>query len=256
MSRAPGAVRLIHQLTVGTNGGTGDLAVAVFIATVFRGSGLGHSTAALRHCAGRLLPALSLALALGAAGQSAQAQSAAEPGNLVATVLPSVTQTDRRALMASFIDRLGPSCLEKGKRFGADPAAFAPTAWSRGFYRTDDISETVGGTAGLEYHPDHHTCAGFGFNYATTDLDLSGLPQSGGVEAFTLGAYARRDGAIVFVDGAAAATYAAIDSKRHFAGRTATGKSDATSRGHGWDRRRASRRRAHAGTAHRPRLRS
>ena len=157
----------------------------------------------------------------------------AELGNEIATVFPSVTQDDRRALMASFIDRLGPSCLEKGTRYAADPASLDPTTWFRGFYRTDDISETRGGTVGLEAHSDKHTCAGLGFNYAETDLALDGLPQSGNVEAFTLGAYARRDSRFLFVDGAASATYGTIDSRRHifFAGKTANGDSEATGAG-------------------------
>jgi outer membrane autotransporter protein len=154
-------------------------------------------------------------------------------GNEVATVFPDVTQEDRRTLLASFIDRLGPSCLDKGKRFGADPLALAPTVWSRGFYREDDNSQTGGATVGLEAHPDKWTCAGLGFNYANTDLALDGLPQSGEVEAFSLGAYARRDWALLFADGAAAATYASIDSTRHilFAGQTAKGDTEATGAG-------------------------
>jgi len=153
------------------------------------------------------------------------------PGNAVATVFPGVTQTDRRAFMASLIDRLGPSCLEKGPRLEADPGYGKPTAWARGFHRSDDISKTTGATAGLEHHPDKHTCAGFGFNFANTDLALDGLPQSGEVEAFSLGAYARRDGRLIFVDGAIAATYASIDSKRHFGGGTAKGDTEATGAG-------------------------
>jgi fibronectin-binding autotransporter adhesin len=154
-------------------------------------------------------------------------------GSEVATVFPNVTQEDRRALMASFVDRLGPSCLEKGKRFGADPMALAPTIWARGFYREDDISQTGGATVGLETHPDRHTCAGLGFNYADTDLSLDGLPQSGEVQAYSLGAYARRDWPLLFVDGAAAATYADVDSTRHilFAGETARGDTEATGAG-------------------------
>jgi outer membrane autotransporter protein len=177
------------------------------------------------------LPGLVLALALAAATQGAQAQSDEESGNVVATVVPGVTQSDRRALMASFVDRLGPSCLEKGDRFDADPAALSPTAWSRGFYRADDISETSGGTVGLEHHPDRHICAGLGFNYAKTDLALEAMPQSGELEAFSLGAYARRDGRLIFVDGAVAATYATIDSTRHFGGQTARGDTEATGAG-------------------------
>lgn len=198
---------------------------------MLRGKRLGEPTEGWRLGLSRLLPGLLLALALGAATQSAQAQTSTEPGNVVATVFPGVTQTDRRALMASFVDRLGPSCLEKGKRFDADPAALSPTAWARGFYRSDDISETGGGTAGFEHHPDRHICAGLGFNYAKTDLALDGLPQSGAVEAFSLGAYARRDGKLIFVDGAVAATYATIDSIRHFGGQTAKGDTDATGAG-------------------------
>jgi outer membrane autotransporter protein len=154
-------------------------------------------------------------------------------GSEVATVLPNVTQDDRRALLASFVDRLGPSCLEKGKRFGADPLALAPTTWARGFYREDDISQTGGATVGLEAHPDRHTCAGLGFNYADTDLALEGLPQSGEVQAYSLGAYARRDWPLLFADGAAAATYADIDSTRHilFAGETARGDTEASGAG-------------------------
>ena len=157
----------------------------------------------------------------------------AQLGSEIATVFPGVTQTDRRALMASFIDRLGPSCLEKGKRFGADPLALAPTVWARGFYREDDISQTGGGTVGLEAHPDRHTCAGLGFNYANTNLALDGLPQSGDVDAYSLGVYARRDWQLLFVDGAAAATYADLASTRHilFAGETSRGNSEATGAG-------------------------
>jgi outer membrane autotransporter protein len=171
------------------------------------------------------------ALLFGAAAPTADAQSGAEPGNVVATVFPGVTASDRRALMASFIDRLGPSCLEKGARLDAEPAFVAPTVWARGFYRADDISETGGGTVGLERHPNRHTCAGLGFNFANTDLALDGLPQSGEVEAFSVGAYARSDGRIIFVDGAVAATYAAIESRRIVAGKTAQGTSEATGAG-------------------------
>ena len=154
-------------------------------------------------------------------------------GNEIATVFPSVTQDDRRALIASFIDRLGPSCLEKGKRYAADPSSLDPTVWARGFYRNNDVSDTGGGTVGLEGHPDKHTCAGLGFNYANTDLALDGLPQSGEVQAYSLGAYARRDGALLFADGAAALTYGTIDAMRQisFAGLTARGDSQATGAG-------------------------
>jgi outer membrane autotransporter protein len=154
-------------------------------------------------------------------------------GNEIATVFPSITQDDRRALIASFIDRLGPSCLEKGKRYAADPSSLDPTVWARGFYRNSDISDTGGGTVGLEGHPDKHTCAGLGFNYANTDLALDGLPQWGEVRAYSLGAYARRDGALLFADGAAALTYGTIDATRQisFAGVTARGDSQATGAG-------------------------
>ena len=154
-------------------------------------------------------------------------------GSEIATVFPGVTQEDRRSLLASFIDRLGPSCLEKGKRFGADPLALAPTVWSRGFYREDDISQTGGGTVGLEAHPDRHTYAGLGFNYANTSLALDTLPQSGEVEAYSLGAYARRDWPHLFVDAAAAATYANLDSTRQikFAGQATRGDAEATGTG-------------------------
>lgn len=154
-------------------------------------------------------------------------------GNEIATVFPSVTATDRDALLAAFIDRLSPSCLEKGARYAADPTSLDPTVWARGFYRVDDISETGGGTVGLEAHPDKHSCAGLGFNYAKTDLALDGLPQSGEVEAYTFGAYARADSRFLFIDGAAAATYATIDSTRHilFAGSTAKGETEATGAG-------------------------
>jgi hypothetical protein len=63
----------------------------------------------------------------------------------IAVVLPNVTEADRRALLASFVDRLGPSCLEEGARYEADPLSLKPSVWERGFYRTDDISETGGG---------------------------------------------------------------------------------------------------------------
>jgi hypothetical protein len=33
-------------------------------------------------------------------------------GSEIALALPNVTEADRRALLASFVDRLGPSCLE------------------------------------------------------------------------------------------------------------------------------------------------
>jgi outer membrane autotransporter protein len=84
---------------------------------------------------------------------------------------------------------------------------------------------------GLERHPNRHTCAGLGFNFANTDLALEGSPQSGGVEAFSLGAYARSDGRIIFIDAAVAATYAAIESERLVAGKTARGNSEATGAG-------------------------
>lgn len=74
----------------------------------------------------------------------------AQLGSEIAVALPNVTQADRRALLASFIDRLGPSCLEKGARYEADPLSLRTTVWGRGFYRTDDISETGGGTLGFE----------------------------------------------------------------------------------------------------------
>ena len=56
-------------------------------------------------------------------------------------------------------------------------------------------------------------------------------PQSGSVEAFSLGAYARRDGRIIFVDGAVAVTYATLDSTQNLGGKTATDDSDATGAG-------------------------
>jgi outer membrane autotransporter protein len=157
----------------------------------------------------------------------------AQLGSEIAVALPNVTQADRRALLASFIDRLGPSCLEKGARYEADPLSLKPTAWGRGFYRTDDISETGGGTIGLEAHPDKHSCAGLGFNYANTDLVLDGLPQSSVVESYSLGAYLRRDSRHLFVDGAAAATYATFDTTRRifFAGQTAKGDGSSTGAG-------------------------
>jgi len=176
-----------------------------------------------------VLAALVFLAAIVAAHSSAQAQQA--PPNVVAAVFPSVTETDRRAFMASFIDRLGPSCLEKGDRLEADPAFLDPTAWGRGFYRSDDISASGGATAGLEYHPDKHSCAGAGINYADTSLALDGLPQSGNVEAFSLGAYARRDGKLLFIDGAFAATFADIDSKRRVSGLLAKGGTEATGAG-------------------------
>ncbi len=149
----------------------------------------------------------------------------AQLGSEIAVALPNVTQADRRALLATFIDRLGPSCLEKGARYAADPTSLKPTVWGRGFYRTDNISETKGGTAGFEAHPDKHVCAGLGLNYALTDLALDGLPQSSDVEAYSFGVYLRRDSKHLFVDGAAAATYATFDTTRRilFAGKTATG---------------------------------
>jgi outer membrane autotransporter protein len=154
-------------------------------------------------------------------------------GSEIALVLPNVTEADRRALLASFVDRLGPSCLEKGARYEADPLLLKPSVWGRGFYRTDDISETGGGTIGFELHPDKHTCAGLGLNYANTDLALDGLPQSADVESYSIGAYLRRDSRHLFVDGAVAASYAKFDTTRHipFAGATAEG--DGTSTGAG-----------------------
>ena len=154
-------------------------------------------------------------------------------GSEIALVLPNVTEADRRALLASFVDRLGPSCLEKGARYEADPLSLKPSVWGRGFYRTDDISETGGGTIGFELHPDKHTCAGLGLNYANTDLALDGLPQSADVESYSIGAYLRRDSRHLFVDGAVAASYAKFDTTRHilFAGATAEG--DGTSTGAG-----------------------
>ena len=151
-------------------------------------------------------------------------------GSEIAVALPNVTQADRRALLASFVDRLGPSCLEKGARYEADPLSLRPTTWGRGFYRTDDISETGGGTVGLEAHPDKHSCAGLGFNYANTDIALDGLPQSSEVEAYSLGAYLRRDSRHLFVDGAADATF---DTRRRilFAERTARGDGSSTGAG-------------------------
>jgi outer membrane autotransporter protein len=154
-------------------------------------------------------------------------------GSEIAVALPNVTQADRRALMASFVDRLGPSCLEKGPRYDADPVSLKPSVWGRGFYRTDDISETGGGTIGFEAHPDKHTCAGLGLNYAKTDIALDGLPQSSEVESYNLGVYVRRDSRHLFVDGAAAASYAAFDTTRRiaFAGATAKGNGTATGAG-------------------------
>jgi autotransporter-like protein len=66
-----------------------------------------------------------------------------------------------------------------------------------------------------------------------TDLALDHLPQSGGVEAFSLGAYARRDGELLFADGGVAATYGTIDSTRHigFIDEKTTGSSDAVGAG-------------------------
>jgi hypothetical protein len=139
-----------------------------------------------------LVLVLSLALSLGGTDQPALAQSGQEPGNVVATVLPSVTQTDRRALLASFIDRLGPSCLEKGKQFGADPAALAATVWARGFYRTDDISETSGGWRASSITPIGTFVPGSASTTRRPILLSTTSPQSGSVEAFSLGAYARR----------------------------------------------------------------
>jgi outer membrane autotransporter protein len=154
-------------------------------------------------------------------------------GSEIALVLPNVTEADRRALLASFVDRLGPSCLEKGARYEADPLLLEPSVWGRGFYRTDDISETGGGTIGFELHPDKHTCAGLGLNYANTDLALDGLPQSADVESYSIGAYLRRDSRHLFVDGALAASYAKFDTTRHilFAGTTAEGDGTATGAG-------------------------
>jgi hypothetical protein len=178
-----------------------------------------------------LVLVLSLALSLGGTDQPALAQSGQEPGNVVATVLPSVTQTDRRALLASFIDRLGPSCLEKGKQFGADPAALAATVWARGFYRTDDISETSGGWRASSITPIGTFVPGSASTTRRPILLSTTSPQSGSVEAFSLGAYARRDGRIIFVDGAVAVTYATLDSTQNLGGKTATDDSDATGAG-------------------------
>lgn len=157
----------------------------------------------------------------------------AELGSEIAVVFPDVVLGDRRALLASFIDRLGPSCLQKWGRYADDPAAFAPTAWSRGFYRWDESGDAYGGTVGLEAHPNRHACAGFGFNYANTDLSLDGLPQSGEAEAFSFGAYGRGDGRLLFIDGAAAATYGTIESRRSvgLVGQTARGSSDTVGAG-------------------------
>ena len=154
-------------------------------------------------------------------------------GSEIALTLPNVTEADRRALLASFVDRLGPSCLEKGARYEADPLLLEPSVWGRGFYRTDDISETGGGTIGFELHPDKHTCTGLGLNYANTDLALDGLPQSADVEWYSIGAYLRRDSRHLFVDGAVAASYAKFDTMRHilFAGVTAEGDGTATGAG-------------------------
>jgi outer membrane autotransporter protein len=156
----------------------------------------------------------------------------AQLGSEIALTLPNVTEADRRALLASFVDRLGPSCLEKGARYEADPLSLKPSVWGRGFYRTDDISETGGGTIGFELHPDKHTCTGLGLNYANTDLALDGLPQSADVESYSIGAYLRRDSRHLFVDGAVAASYAKFDTTRHilFAGATAN---DGTTTGAG-----------------------
>src|SRR5262245_27032948 len=98
-------------------------------------------------------------------------------GSEVALTLPNVTEADRRAVLGSVLVRLGSSCGETGARYEADPPLLRPSVWGRGFYRTDDISETGGGTIGFELHPDKHTCAGLGLNYANTDLALDGLPQ-------------------------------------------------------------------------------
>lgn len=154
-------------------------------------------------------------------------------GSEIAVALPNMTQADRRALLASFIDRLGPSCLEKGPRYGADPLSLKPSLWGRGFYRTDDISETGGGTIGVEAHPDKHSCAGIGFNYANTDIALDGLPQSADVAAYSLGGYLRRDSRHLFVDGAFAATYATFDTRRRIAFARATATGDGISTGAG-----------------------
>lgn len=199
---------------------------------------------------------LSLALSLGGTDQPALAQSGQEPGNVVATVLPSVTQTDRRALLASFIDRLGPSCLEKGKQFGADPAALAATVWARGFYRTDDISETSGGTAGFEHHPDRHICAGLGLNYAKTDLaldDFAAIGQRRSIQPRRLCAARRPDHLCRRRSGGDLR-----DARFHAEPRRQDGH-----RRRRRDRRRsrcrhwfgAARQTSHARTAHRPRLR-
>jgi outer membrane autotransporter protein len=160
-------------------------------------------------------------------------QGLAQLGNEIAHTLPNVAAADRRALMASFVDRLGPSCLEKGPRYEADPLSLKPTVWGKGFYRANDISHTSGGTIAFETHPGKHACAGFGLNYAKTDIALDGIPQSGDVESYSLGAYLRRDSKHLFVDGAVAASYSTFDTTRRiaFAGATATG--DGTSTGAG-----------------------
>jgi outer membrane autotransporter protein len=154
-------------------------------------------------------------------------------GSEIAVVTPNVTQADRRAFLASLIDRLGPSCLEKGARYDADPVALKPSVWGRGFYRTDDISAGGGGTVGLEVHPDRHVCAGLGFNYANTNLALDGLPQSSDVQSYSLGAYMRGDSKHFFADGAVAATFATIDTTRQIPFAEMTAKGDDRSTGAG-----------------------
>ena len=148
-----------------------------------------------------------------------------ELGNQIATVFPGILQGDRRAVIASFIDRLGPSCLQKQRP--DDPASYDPTVWARGLYRKSDIWTAGGVTTGLEAHPDRHSCAGFGFNYMGTDSEFSGLPQGANLNAYNLGFYGRRDWRLLFVDGAAAGTYGTIVSARgiDFTHETARGNS-------------------------------
>ncbi len=114
-----------------------------------------------------------------------------ELGNQIATVFPGILQGDRRAVIASFIDRLGPSCLQKQRP--DDPASYDPTVWARGLYRKSDIWTAGGTTMGVEAYPDRHSCAGLGFNYMRTNAEFSGLPQGADLDAYNFGFYGRRD---------------------------------------------------------------